>query len=98
MSPRQLRRLASQTPVQARVISDGSRDYLVEIVTERGASLLRGAPGRGRRFRSLGEVHGVLRRCGIDQAVLRHRVAQDETSGPMLREACHDQPLAVAEG
>jgi len=95
MTPRELKAVAARRDVRARVISDGCRDYIVEVLTDRGAGLLRRSRRDTMRFRSLGEVHQVLHRCGIEDIVLRHRVAQDEASGHFT-ESYHDQPLKVA--
>jgi hypothetical protein len=95
MQPRDLKRLASQRDVQARIVSDGCRDYLVEVVTGTGAGMLRERTGRLARFRSLGETHQLLRRCGVEDAVLRHRIAQDEASGDGAA-PFHDQPIRIA--
>ncbi len=96
MTPRQLKRIAGQRPVTARIVSDGCRDYVVEVVSDSGAGLLR----RGRkplRFRSLAEVHRLLNRCHVDQAVLRQRVAHEELCGLASDGAWfHDQPVKVA--
>lgn len=96
MSLRELRRLATGKPVEARVISDGCRDYLIELVTDRDTQLLRDSRGRSQRFQNLGDVQNILRRWGVERAVLRHRVAQDEAAAPVLRESYHDQPLPIA--
>ena len=78
MTPRQLKRRAGREPVQARVVSDGCRDYVIEVVSQHGAGLLRRRGGRPMRFRNLAEVHQLLGRCGVSDAVLRQRVAHDE--------------------
>ena len=93
MTPRQLKQAATAQPMQARIVSDGCRDYVVEVVSGTGAGLLRHWRGRTLRFRSLGEVHQLLHRCGVRDAVLRQRVADDEVAvgSPIF----HDQPLSV---
>jgi hypothetical protein len=65
----------------------------VEIVSRSGAGLLRHWRGKALRFKNLGEVHQLLHRCGVRDAVLRQRVADDEVAvgGPVF----HDQPLSV---
>ena len=95
MRQRDLKRLAARNPVQARIVSDGCRDYFVEVVTGTGAGLLRRADGSLLRFRSLGETHRALSRCGIQRAVLRQRVAQDEAAGGGAA-PFHDQPISIA--
>ncbi|MCR9258836.1 MAG: DUF6482 family protein [Pseudomonadaceae bacterium] len=77
MTPRQLKRLALREDVHAHIISDGCRDYVVEIIAENGAGLLR-RRGQPLRFRSLSEAQGRLKKCRVSRAVLRHRVAHDE--------------------
>ena len=78
MTPSALKRRAGREPVQARVVSDGCRDYVIEVVSEHGAGLLKRRGGRPMRFRTLAEVHELLGRCGVSHAVLRQRVAHDE--------------------
>ena len=99
MTPRQLRRAAAKTPMRARIVSDGCRDYLVEVVSNSGAGLLRHRRGSVLKFRSLAEAHQVLSRCGIDAAVMRQRVADDETCSTICAAAggsrFHDLPIAI---
>lgn len=93
MTPRQLKHAAAGQSITARIVSDGCRDYVVEVVSNSGAGLLRHWRGRTLRFRSLGEIHQLLHRCGVRDTVLRQRVADDEAAagGPVF----HDQPLSV---
>jgi hypothetical protein len=93
MKPRQLKLAAADQPIRAHIVSDGCRDYVVEVVSRSGAGLLRHWRGRTLKFRSLGEIHQLLHRCGVRDAVLRQRVADDEAASgqPMF----HDQPLTV---
>ena len=92
MTPRQLKQVAATVPVSARIVSDGCRDYVVEVVSDHGAGLLRHRRGKTLRFRSLGEIHELLRHCGVREAVLRQRVADDETSS--VPSSVHDLPLS----
>ena len=93
MTPRQLKQAATAQPMQARIVSDGCRDYVVEVVSRSGAGLLRHWRGKTLRFKNLGEVHQLLQRCGVRDAVLSQRVADDEAAagGPVF----HDQPFSV---
>lgn len=93
MTPRQLKAAAAREPVQVRVVSDGCRDYVVEALSPTGAGLLRDRSGRALRFRNLGQVHRVLKRCGVRHTVLRQRVADDEACAGEA--AFHDLPLAL---
>ena len=81
MTPRQLKQIAARAPVQARIVADGCRDYVVEVHSHQGAGILRHWRGRTLRFRSLGEIHQVLHRCGVRDAVLRARLTDDEAGG-----------------
>lgn len=93
MTPRQLKQEAARRSVKARVVSDGCRDYVVEVVLDSGAGILRHRRGRPLTFRSLGEVHRLLNRCGVQETVLRQRLADDEACPGQAH--IHDQPLAV---
>ena len=82
MTPWQLRRLAASTPVTASIISDGCRDYVVEIRRPSGAGLLRNrwSGRRPYRFQSLAEARRLLNRCRVRDVRLRCRVAADEAT------------------
>lgn len=96
MTPRQLKRLAAREPVAANIVSDGCRDYLVEIVWEDATDLLRQRE-RPLRLRSLAEAHELLRACRVRRIVLRHRVAHDEAcAAPAGPAQFHDLPLKMA--
>jgi len=98
VTPRQLRRVAARTPVRAHIVSDGCRDYVVEVVSSSGAGLLRHRRGNSLTFRSLADACRLLSRCGVDDAVLRHRVAHDEACAlkdPAFGTGFHDLPLAM---
>lgn len=83
----------------ARIVSDGCRDYLVEVVSNSGAGLLRHWRGGVLKFRSLAEAHRVLSRCGVTETVMRQRVTDDETcvrSGAVAGGTrFHDFPLTM---
>lgn len=96
MTPRQLKQKAAREPVRARIVSDGCRDYVVEVVSQGGAGLLRRRRGAALKFRSLGEIHQVLRRCGVQETVLRQRVADDETGFAGRAIEFHDLPIALS--
>ena len=96
MTPRELKAYAARRPVKARVVSDGCRDYVLEVVSDRVAGLLRHRSGRTLRFRSLGEIRDVLGRCGVDEAVICQRVADDEVCHPGVSPAFHELPLRAS--
>ena len=93
MTPRQLKQAAATQPVKARIVSDGCRDYVIEVVSGSGAGLLRHWRGGTLKFKSLGEIHQLLNRCGVRDTVLRQRVADDEAA--VGSSIFHDQPLSV---
>lgn len=93
MTPRQLKHAAAKKPVAARIVSDGCRDYVVELVSQHGAGLLRRSRGSTLKFRSLGEAHRLLDRCGVHKVVLRQRVADDEAADAAKSPGFHDIPL-----
>lgn len=96
MTPRELKGYAAREAVTARVVSDGSRDYVLEVVSENGVGLLRNRSGRTLRFRSLGEIRDVLGRCGVEHAVIRQRVADDEVCFSGSAPSFHELPLRVS--
>jgi hypothetical protein len=63
-----------------RVLSDGCRDYVVEVLDGAEPRLLRTRRGAIERLRSLGEACSVLRGCRVRRAVLRQRCAHDEAT------------------
>ncbi len=93
MTPRQLKQAAAEQPIRARIVSDGCRDYVVEVISRSGAGLLRHWRGETLKFANLGEIHQLLHRCGVRDAVLRQRVADDETAAGGA--GFHDQPLTI---
>ncbi len=98
MTPRELRHAASRNTVNARIISDGCRDYIVEVVSQTGAGLLRHPRGNVLRFKSLVEARGMLASCGAKNVVLRQRVADDETGSSASQVGFHDLPVARSGG
>jgi hypothetical protein len=95
MTPRQLKQAAARQPVEARVIADGCRDYVVQVVWSDGGGLLRHLRGEALHFQNLGDVRRLLGRCGVRSAVLRQRVADDEACAGDGRNAFHDLPITV---
>lgn len=98
MTPRELRHAATRNTVDARIISDGCRDCIVEVVLQTGAGLLRHPRGNVLRFKSLGEARSMLARCGTKNVVLRQRVADDETGLATSHVGFHDLPVARSGG
>lgn len=70
------RRVARRQPLQAVIISDGCRDYVVEVRSENGAGLLTDRKGRTKRFTSLSLAKSAVRRA--TEVRLAVRVAADE--------------------
>lgn len=95
MTPRRLKQLAAGQPIAARVLCDGCRDYLIEVSAADSIGILRDRHGRALRFRSLGEVHDLLSRAGVREAVIRQRVAHDEVGAADEPARFHDQPIAI---
>ena len=94
MTPRQLKQLASRVAVRACIVSDGCRDYVVELDCQNGAGLLRHRRGKTLRFRSISEAHQLLARCGVHHTVLRQRVADEEVGMPYAGYRFHDLPIS----
>jgi hypothetical protein len=86
MTPAQIRRRIRNETIQARVLADGCRDYVIEIKTPSETSLLCDWRGRTQFFRNLGDVHQILNACHVADVVMRQRVAHDE--------ACHGAALS----
>ena len=74
----QLNRLVRRQPVEATIISDGCRDYVVELTTQRGAGLLTDRKGRRRTFASLAAAKRAVRKA--HRIHLAVRIAADEAS------------------
>ena len=87
----ELKKLARSASPVARIISDGCRDYVVEIHQPSGAGILQDRRRRTMRFRSLAEARQTLRRAQVSNITLAVRVAADEACavdpqlGMMLR-------------
>jgi hypothetical protein len=81
-----LKRLAKARPTSATIISDGCRDYVVEVQQPQGAGILQDRRGRTLRFRSLAEASHTVRRAQVQDIVLATRIAADEAcAGPTLQ-------------
>ena len=70
-----LNRLVREERKSATIISDGCRDYVVEIRRPGGARLLRNRKGHALRFPSLAEARRAAR---ADEVLLAVRIAADE--------------------
>ena len=80
-----LRKLARRKTLNAVIISDGCRDYVVEVQHANGAGMLRDWRGRIRRYKALAEAQRVLRSAGVTDVALSVRIAADEAcAGPAL--------------
>lgn len=86
MNVAELKRASRAGNVRARVISDGCRDYVVQIDHGAGGSLLCNRIKRPMRFRSLGEANALLNRYNVMDRRLAIRIADDEAGLPA--EAC----------
>ena len=76
MRTSQVKRLARKDTVDAVIISDGCRDYVIELHTTKGADLLTDRKDRPRRFASLAQAKRAVKRASsISLAV---RIAADE--------------------
>ena len=98
MTKRELKRRARRETLRARVISDGCRDYVIEIEDGEQVALLRRRRGRCYTMQSLQEAATLLKRCGVRRAVLRQRVAHDEaaTSVSSPFQGFSELPLEIA--
>ena len=76
MTPSVFRRVARRQPLQAIVLSDGCRDYLVEVRSKNGAGLITDRKGRPKRFTSLSLAKNAVR--GAYEVRLAVRIAADE--------------------
>ncbi|MEM7098643.1 MAG: hypothetical protein AAF541_10335 [Pseudomonadota bacterium] len=70
------RRLARREEIGARIISDGCRDYVVEIRRGQAAGVLTDRKGRRKRFASLSEAKRAVKRAQTIHFAIR--VAADE--------------------
>lgn len=95
MTPRQLKHVAAQQAVQANIVSDGCRDYVIEVLSQTGAGLLRHRRGMPLKFRNLGEAHRVLKRCGVQKTVLKQRIADDEACFAGMPPRFHELTVAL---
>lgn len=76
MTPSDFRRVARSQPLQAIIISDGCRDYLIEVRSKNGAGLITDRKGRPKRFNSLSLAKSAVR--GACEVRLAVRIAADE--------------------
>ena len=83
-----LKRAARAAPTAATIVSDGCRDYVVQIRRPRGIGILQDRKGRPLRFASLAEAKRTVQRARVTDISLDVRVAADEAcAGPSLPEA-----------
>ena len=71
-----IKSLARKQTVDAVIISDGCRDYVLELHTANGAGLLTDRKGKRRRFASLAQAKRAVRRA--TSVRLAVRIAADE--------------------
>ena len=79
MNIQDFRRLARKKRLTAIIISDGCRDYLVDIHSEHGAGALTDRKGRRLRFGSLDQAKRAIKAAANIQLAMR--VAADEACG-----------------
>ncbi len=83
----ELKRSVREQPTTATIISDGCRDYVVEIQRTNGAGLLRDRRGRTVRFASLAEAKRTMQKADVADICLSVRIAADEAcAGPSANE------------
>jgi len=83
---RDFRKYARQQPARAVIISDGCRDYVVEIHQPNGAGLLTDRRGRALRFASLAEAKDTVSLAAEVQLAVR--IAADEAcAGETLQDS-----------
>ena len=79
MTLSELKQLVKRRPdARAAIISDGCRDYVVEIHQQHGAGLLQDRKRRPMRFRSLAEATTAIKRARVGRITLKTRIAADE--------------------
>lgn len=79
----ELKKLARSEAPTARIISDGCRDYVVEIHQPAGAGVLQDWRRRTLRFKSLEDAKRTLKRAKVSEIKLAMRVAADEACAMM---------------
>ena len=82
MTPGKLRNAARRQDITARILSDGCRDYFVEIARDARRSVLRNRWRRPLKFKSLAEAHQMLARHHVQDIRLVSRVADEEAGQP----------------
>ncbi len=88
MTLSELKRSVREQQTAATIISDGCRDYVVEIQHASGAGILRDRKGRTLRFPSLAEAKRAMQRVAVADISLSVRIAADEAcAGPSASEA-----------
>ncbi len=88
MTLKALKKLARKKALSAVIISDGCREYVVEVRHANGAGTLRDWRGRTRRFKALAQAQRVLRSAGVGEVALAVRIAADEAcAGPALADS-----------
>ena len=75
MTLKDIKRLSHSRIFRAVVRHEDRNGYLIELSHERGAGLLRGRDGEPLCFKSLTEVHRVMRQCGVQQIELPEALA-----------------------
>ena len=94
MTPRALKRLARREPIRAVIVSDGCRDYVVELHTDSSSGLLTNWRGKRKRFASLAQAkHAVRHASNIELAV---RVAADEAAAGLTQPTTAFSHLVLA--
>lgn len=76
MKLRDFKKYARQHHAKAVIISDGCRDYVIEIHQSNGAGLLTDRHGRALRFASLAEAKDIV--SAAHEVELAVRIAADE--------------------
>ena len=83
MRVQDFRRFSRSTNTKAKIISDGCRDYLVEVHHEHGGGVLTDRRGRPIRFRSLQQARRAAAPAG--EIRLAMRIAADEACTGLAR-------------
>ena len=82
MDQTQLKRVSRPGGVSAQIISDGCREYLIEIGRKATTSPLCNSGRSPMRFKSLDEVNASLNRYNVFNRFLAVRIADDEVGQP----------------
>lgn len=93
-----LARLRGPIAPSASIVSDGCRDYVVELHQPQGDVPWQSRLGGLRRFSSLAQAKSALRAAGVTDIRLAIRIAADEAcAGPSLRDTGFAVVPVVAE-